>query len=114
MAAALRTHLRAYPVRGVAAGLHLTLELPTGADETAIVAEAVRRGIYVHGLSAYRSQAGRGQPALLLGYCRLPERQIHDGASALPDVASSFAQAFCRSGHGNESGIGVKKQITAM
>jgi GntR family transcriptional regulator/MocR family aminotransferase len=114
LAAALCTHMSAYLVRGVAAGLHLTLELPRGANESAIVAEAVRRGIYVHGLSAYRSQAELGQPALLLGYCRLPEREIHDSAKALAAVVSSFARAFCRSGHGKESHIGVKKQITAM
>jgi len=36
----------------------LTLDLPGGADEAAIVAEAVRRGIFVYGLSGYRSQPG--------------------------------------------------------
>jgi GntR family transcriptional regulator / MocR family aminotransferase len=86
LAAALYTHMPAYPIRGVAAGLHLTVELPRGAHETAIVGESARRGIYVHGLSAYCSQPGLGQPALLLGYCRLPEREINESASVLAAV----------------------------
>ena len=94
LAAALYTHMPAYPIRGVAAGLHLTVELPRGADETAIVAESARRGIYVHGLSAYRSQPGLGQPALLLGYCRLPEREINESARALAAVVGSFERHF--------------------
>jgi GntR family transcriptional regulator / MocR family aminotransferase len=113
LAAALYTHMPAYPIRGVAAGLHLTVELPKGADETAIVAEAIRRGIYVHGLSTYRSQPALGQPALLLGYCRLPEREINESARALAAVVGGFGRTFCHSGHGREPHMGVKEQITA-
>lgn len=89
LAAALRRHLAGYAIGGVAAGLHLTLELPKHADETAIVEEARRRGVYVHGLRSYRSQPRAGQPALLLGYCRVAERAIDDSASALARVVSS-------------------------
>jgi GntR family transcriptional regulator / MocR family aminotransferase len=113
LAASLRTHMPAYPVRGVAAGLHLTLELPRGADETAIVAEVVRSGIYVHGLSAYCSQPGLGQPALLLGYCRLREREINESARALAGVVSSFERSIFRSRHGRKLHMGVKEQIKA-
>ncbi|MGH7155464.1 MAG: PLP-dependent aminotransferase family protein [Acetobacteraceae bacterium] len=86
LANALGIHLPSYPIRGVAAGLHLILELPAGADETAIVTEALRRGIHVHGLKAYKSRPKRAQPALLLGYCRLSEADIREGTKALASV----------------------------
>jgi GntR family transcriptional regulator / MocR family aminotransferase len=91
LASALGTHLSGFPIRGVAAGLHLTVELPGSADETAIVGEAARRGIYVHGLSSYRSRPKAGQPALLLGYCRLSEKDVNDSTKALAAVIDGFA-----------------------
>jgi GntR family transcriptional regulator/MocR family aminotransferase len=90
LAAALSRRLAGYSIGGVAAGLHLTLALPKHTDETGIVEEARRRGIYVHGLRSYRSQPRAGQPALLLGYCRLTDAAIDDSASALATVVKSF------------------------
>jgi DNA-binding transcriptional MocR family regulator len=65
------------------------LELSRDADETAIVAEAARRGIHVYGLSIYRARPRVGPPALLLGYCRLSERDINEGAKALAAVVKT-------------------------
>jgi GntR family transcriptional regulator/MocR family aminotransferase len=96
LATALRRHLAGYPIRGVAASLHLTLELPKYVDETAIVEEAQPRGIYVHGLHSYRSQPRAGESALLVGYCRLTERAIDDSAIALARVVSSFERPHRR------------------
>jgi GntR family transcriptional regulator/MocR family aminotransferase len=90
LAAALRRRLAGYSIGGVAAGLHLTLALPKHTDETGVVEEARRRGIYVHGLCSYRSQPRGCQPALLLGYCRLTEAAIDESASALARVVKSF------------------------
>jgi len=89
LATALGTHLPKLPIRGVAAGLHLTLELPPGSDENTIVAEAGRRGLRVYGISVYRARPKIGPPALLLGYCRLSEKQIAEGAKALASVLES-------------------------
>ena len=86
LATAIRTHLPGYSIRGIAAGLHLTLDLPRGADEAVIVREAGGRGIALHGLGSYRSRPNAGQPALLLGYCRLPESDINEAARALAAV----------------------------
>lgn len=83
LAAALSLYLPECPIRGVAAGLHLTLELPEDADETAVVADALRHGIHVHGMMAYRARGEFGKPALLIGYCRLPETDIEECAKAL-------------------------------
>jgi GntR family transcriptional regulator / MocR family aminotransferase len=86
LARALHANLPGYSVRGVAAGLHLSLDLPPGADENTIVAQAARLGIRVYGLSAYRAHRNAGPPALLLGYCRLSEREINEGTKALAAV----------------------------
>ena len=83
LAVALSLYLPGYPIRGVAAGLHLTLELPEDTDETAVVADALRRGIHVHGMMHYRARKESGKPALLIGYCRLPEAEIKECAKAL-------------------------------
>jgi len=89
LATALGTHLPEFPIRGVAAGLHLTLELSRGLDEKAIVAEARRRGILVYGIGVYRAHPKLEAPALLLGYCRLNERDIAEGAKALAAVVKT-------------------------
>jgi GntR family transcriptional regulator / MocR family aminotransferase len=97
LAAALRSHLPGYAIGGVAAGLHLTLDLPEHADETAVVDEARRRGVLVHGLRGYRSQPRSDQPTLLLGFCRLAEGTIDDSAKALATVVRSFERPHRRS-----------------
>jgi GntR family transcriptional regulator/MocR family aminotransferase len=89
LANALSIHLPGYAIRGVAAGLHLIMELPKGKDEKAIVAEAARRGVHVYGLSSYRAHTKAEPPALLLGYCRLSEGDIKAGAKALAAVVKA-------------------------
>ena len=83
LANALGLYLPGFPIGGVAAGLHLTLDLPEGTDETAVIVEASRRRIHVHGMRAYEARKGSGKPTLLIGYCCLPEAEIQDGAKAL-------------------------------
>jgi GntR family transcriptional regulator / MocR family aminotransferase len=84
LATALGMYLPECRIRGIAAGLHLTLELPPeGAAESKIIAGALRRGIHIHGMRTYQARAGSGKPALLVGYCRLPEEKIKEGAKAL-------------------------------
>jgi GntR family transcriptional regulator/MocR family aminotransferase len=89
LATALRTYLREYSTRGIAAGLHLTLDLPAGADEAAIVAAAERRGIFLHGLSMYRARPSVAAPALLLGYARLSEQDINEATKTLAAVVDA-------------------------
>jgi GntR family transcriptional regulator / MocR family aminotransferase len=68
---------------GVAAGLHLVLRLPAGADEGAVLAAARARGLGLSGLSEHRIEPG--PPALLLGYGRLAEPSIEPAVRALAD-----------------------------
>ena len=64
---ALAEHLPAARVHGVAAGLHLLVELPSGADEEAVLAAAERRGVRAYGLAVH-TRVHRRPPALVLGY----------------------------------------------
>jgi GntR family transcriptional regulator/MocR family aminotransferase len=59
-------------VEGIAAGLHLLLRLPPGADEDATVAALAERRIRIRGVSGYRLVPRPEDPALVVGYGRLP------------------------------------------
>jgi GntR family transcriptional regulator / MocR family aminotransferase len=83
LAAAVRAVLPGLRIHGVRAGLHLTLELPRGADETAIVGEARLHSISVYGTRAYYARPDAAPPALLLGYCRLSEADAVEGVKRL-------------------------------
>ena len=65
-------------VGGVAAGLHLSLSLPGGVDEAAVVRDLAGRGVFVQGLSNYRFHPG--PPGLVLGYAHLTPDQLRSGA----------------------------------
>lgn len=87
---ALRTAFGDRPVWGGRAGLHLTLPLPEGPPDTAIVAAASALGVTVRALSGYYAPDADQVPinGLVLGYgmaeeSRIPElvhrvRQAHD------------------------------------
>lgn len=66
-----------HAILGGAAGLHLTLRLPDGSDDAAIVAAAAGQGVTARALSRYFA-AGKGDNGLVLGYgmadaARIPE-----------------------------------------
>jgi GntR family transcriptional regulator/MocR family aminotransferase len=65
---ALKTHLPQLRVQGVAAGLHVMIELARNADEGQIIKEAARQSIRVCGASIYRAKPNGAHPALVLGY----------------------------------------------
>jgi GntR family transcriptional regulator / MocR family aminotransferase len=83
--AALHDYLPDLRVEGVAAGLHLLLELPRGASDRVIADEARRAGIAVTPLSAFRlAPAQKG--GLVIGYGRLHEAAVDPAMNALADV----------------------------
>jgi GntR family transcriptional regulator/MocR family aminotransferase len=91
--AALRRHIPAARVRGIAAGLHALVELPAGCDEQALVAEAARHGIGIYGVSAYHAPGATVQPALVLGYAALAEPAIEAGIAELGRLISAGLSA---------------------
>jgi GntR family transcriptional regulator / MocR family aminotransferase len=70
-------------VRGVAAGLHVTVQLPDSDNEQAIREEARARRVELETMSDYRPDAGDRPPALLLGYAQMPEPAIRAGVHEL-------------------------------
>jgi GntR family transcriptional regulator / MocR family aminotransferase len=73
-------------VRGIAAGLHATVELPAGHDEQAIRVEARRRRIQFNTMSDYRPVAGGEPTMLMLGYGQAPESAIRAGVAEIAEV----------------------------
>jgi GntR family transcriptional regulator/MocR family aminotransferase len=73
-------------VRGVAAGLHVTVQLPEGVNEQAIREEAHHRRVELETMADYRPDTG-GRPAvLLLGYAQMPESAIRAGVQELANA----------------------------
>ncbi|OKJ01159.1 MocR-like pyridoxine biosynthesis transcription factor PdxR [Kitasatospora sp. CB01950] len=81
---ALRTHLPEAELRGVAAGLHLYLDLPDGVDEQAVAAAALRRGVRVATVGPGRLRPGR--PAIAVGYAGVAEQRLRDAAALLGEA----------------------------
>ncbi len=85
-------------VGGVAAGLHVSLQLPDSDNEQAIREEARHRSVELETMNDYRSSAHRHPPTLLLGYGQLPEPAIRAGVRELAiavRAARSRASAVC-------------------
>lgn len=76
LVAALAEALPEATVRGIAAGLHATVELPADDDERAILGEAHARGIDLTTMGPFWSAAATGPPTLLLGYGQIAEHAI--------------------------------------
>ena len=84
---ALREHLPAARVQGVAAGLHLLVMFPAlaGQAEDADLAEAIlRAGVLVHPLSWHRQRPG--VPGIVLGYAAHSPDQLHHAARRIAQV----------------------------
>ena len=86
LVAALAQELPEAAVRGIAAGLHATVELAATDDEEAIAAEAARRRIALMTLGEVRAGAPDGPATLLLGYAQLPEPAIAAAVRELADA----------------------------
>jgi GntR family transcriptional regulator / MocR family aminotransferase len=88
---ALAAELPGARVRGIAAGLHVTVELPRGAAEAAVRVEAAERRIALASTSDYGEPSG--PPTLMLGYGHLPE------AAVRPAVRELAAAVRAAAGH---------------
>ena len=86
LVAELAERLPTCRVDGVAAGLHLLLRLPAGTDERAVVAALNERRVWIRGLDSYRLAPREDEPALVLGYGRIPMAAIDTAVTALCEV----------------------------
>jgi GntR family transcriptional regulator / MocR family aminotransferase len=93
LVASLRKHLPNLRLHGVAAGLHVLIELASGVDERAVVDTAARRSIRVYAGGPYRAKPLAGPPAILVGYGGLAESAIPEAVKALAAVLTECGQA---------------------
>jgi GntR family transcriptional regulator / MocR family aminotransferase len=85
LVAGLRRHAPGLRVHGVAAGLHLLVELDPDADEQGVIAAAAKLSVGVYGVRAHRARHS-GPPSLLLGYGNLSNTAIVEGVKRLASV----------------------------
>jgi GntR family transcriptional regulator/MocR family aminotransferase len=85
---ALDTELPGSRVRGIAAGLHVVLELPAGVAESDVVVAAKRAGVHVQGLSTF-TRAHAHPPSLVLGYGLAGERELQEAVRTIAAAAST-------------------------
>jgi GntR family transcriptional regulator/MocR family aminotransferase len=80
-------------LRGLEAGCHVVLRLPSGASETAVVTIAATMGVRVASLGQYRFDADAGAlpPALVLGFGNVGEQQIRRGIRVLAEAVHRAA-----------------------
>lgn len=90
LASAVKALLPETTLVSTSAGLHTVLYLPENHDEDAIVAEAKSLGIRIRSLGSYRIVPLPAQPALVIGYGRLPEATIE---RAVGLIANAIAAA---------------------
>ena len=82
--ATLRREAPQVRVTGIAAGLHVLVQLPAGQREEDLVADAAARGLAIEGLSAYAAvPEGQHVPALVLGYATPPSHAFSTALARL-------------------------------
>jgi GntR family transcriptional regulator/MocR family aminotransferase len=79
-------------VRGIAAGLHVLLELPDGVEEAAVVQTAGAAGVRVQGLRDF-TRAHRGPPALVLGYGLPTARELREAIGVIAEACAAAEAA---------------------
>ncbi|MDQ7992226.1 MAG: PLP-dependent aminotransferase family protein, partial [Propionicimonas sp.] len=83
LVAALAEQLPRWRVSGVAAGLHLLVELPAGVRADAVTRAAAVRGVQVMDLRTCRAGDGDGPQGLVLGYGNLADRLVEQAVGEL-------------------------------
>jgi GntR family transcriptional regulator / MocR family aminotransferase len=78
-------------IRGIAAGLHATVELPAEYDERAILDEAHARRIDLTTMGEFWIGPDHGAPTLLIGYGQIREPVIRTAVDELSDAVHATA-----------------------
>jgi GntR family transcriptional regulator/MocR family aminotransferase len=84
MIAAIAAHLPEAQVYGAAAGLHLTVTLPSDVADADLAQTALTRGVKLHPLSWYSQRTGR--PGLVIGYGARTTAEIAEGVAMVGDL----------------------------
>lgn len=86
LVAALTQHLPGHRISGVAAGLHLVLDLEPGTAADKVVSRAAAKGVRVADLDTYRLHPDPTAPALVLGYGNLPDTGVQPAVVRLAEA----------------------------
>jgi GntR family transcriptional regulator/MocR family aminotransferase len=78
-----------HPVSGIAAGLHVTLEMPSQAAAEAVRMEAETAGIVVESLEQHSFAQDAGHAGLLIGYGGLSEPSLELALRRLVEIIRS-------------------------
>ncbi|GAB3137519.1 PLP-dependent aminotransferase family protein [Micromonospora sonneratiae] len=94
LVAALRQRLPEFPVTGIAAGLHLVLELGTAhaGRVPALLARLGRAGVRLSDLDTFRSEPAPHRPGLVLGYGNLTDSVIDEAVAQLATTIDGDAR----------------------
>jgi GntR family transcriptional regulator/MocR family aminotransferase len=79
----LRQQVPRVRISGIAAGLHILVDLPAGMCEDDLVSRAARRGLAIEGLASYTAAGHEHGPALVIGYATPPGHAFTGAASEL-------------------------------
>ena len=90
LTAALGAHVPEFAVQGVAAGLHVLVQLPSELDDARVAAEAARQGIRVDPLSRFALE--RPASGLVVGYGRVHEAALEPAVAALASAIRRAAR----------------------
>jgi GntR family transcriptional regulator/MocR family aminotransferase len=103
---ALRTHLGGSLAPGPAdGGMHITVYLPDGTDEAAVIARGAERGMELRSLS--RHYIGKeARPGLVLGYAGATPEQLRRAVALLAELLTPPRRA-ARNGPTNRRLIGA-------
>jgi GntR family transcriptional regulator/MocR family aminotransferase len=85
---ALAERLPGARLLGVAAGLHLLLQLDDKVDHAAVVARAAAAGLRVADLDTYRCREDATGPGLVLGYGNLADTQVEEAVALLASIVA--------------------------
>lgn len=81
----LAEHCPQVRVTGVAAGLHVTVQLPEGVSEDKVCQAMAQHGVAVHGIAPHRIRTSP-DAVLLIGYGRATETSIRAGIQVLARI----------------------------
>jgi GntR family transcriptional regulator/MocR family aminotransferase len=88
--AALSSVLPESAPTGVAAGLHIYVQLPSWCDERRLVGSAREQGVIVEGAAWHWANPQSAPPALVLGYGAMTEPAIRRGLELVGSILNSL------------------------
>lgn len=101
---ALNRALPGFRIRGIAAGLHVVVELPATIDDKAVIQQTSKRGVAIEALSQHALDGYDGPPGLLVGFGAILEPSI---PGAISELVGTLEAATSHPNTSNGNGLQV-------